>query len=124
MKVENVEDRTLYVDRAGIDLVGQIAYESMALCAIANQMKNKENVDQLLLMNWKSCDEETRVIYRTVAAQMVQAVCHMTNIEFKAMTELDTPPWRPLFQLLKTQPRTSEANVIFSALGSGVLPEA
>jgi hypothetical protein len=96
----------------------------MALCAIASQIKNKETVDGFLLMSWKSCDEETRIIYRTMAAQMMQAVCHMTNVEFKAVEEIDTPPWQPFFQLLKTQPRTSEANVIFSALGSGVLPEA
>jgi hypothetical protein len=118
------DERALCVDRAGIDLVGQIAYESMALCAIASHMKKHEEFDPLLLMGWKTCDEETRVIYRTMAAQMMQAICHMTDIKFKPKDGLDTPPWQPFFQLLKTQPRTSEANVIFSALGSGVLPEA
>jgi hypothetical protein len=124
MKVDNIEGRTLYVDRDGLDLVGQIAYESMALCAIAAQIKNKEEAEPFLYMKWSGCDEETRVVYRTMAMQMMQTICHMTNIDLKQMEELDTPPWRPLFQLLKTQPKTSEANVIFSALGSGVLPEA
>lgn len=124
MPTEDESDKTLVVDRNGLDVVGQVAYEAMALCAIASQMQRKENVDMSLLLNWKSCDEETRVIYRTVAAQMMQAVCHMTDITFKAVDGLDTPPWKPFFNLMKTQPRTSEANVIFSAISSGVLPEA
>lgn len=118
------DERALCVDRAGIDLVGQIAYESMALCAIASHMKKNEEFDPHLLMGWKTCDEETRVIFRTIATQMMQTICHMTDIKFKPRDDLDPPPWQPFFQLLKTQPRTSEANVIFSALGSGVLPEA
>jgi hypothetical protein len=96
----------------------------MALIAIASALQRKEDFDPKLLMKWKEVDEETRIVYRTMAHQIMSAACKMANADLKAEGPLDEPPWRQFFKLMKTQANSSEPNVIFAALGSDVLPEA
>jgi hypothetical protein len=124
MQVTGVLDRSMYVDLSTMEVVGQIAYETMALCAVVKSMKKDEPVDPFLLTSWKSCDEETKRVYRAVGNQILKTVCQASGLTFKEVEALESPPWAQLFQLLKTQPNTSEANVIFNALNSGPLPEA
>jgi hypothetical protein len=114
----------MQVDMSTMEIIGQIAYETMALCAVVKQMKKNEPVDPFLLTSWKNCDDETKLVYKTVGDQILKTVCQASGLSYDAIEPISPAPWAELFQLLKTQPNTSEANVIFNALGSGPLPEA
>jgi hypothetical protein len=118
------ENREIMMSKQGLEDLGRVAYETMALIAIASDLQRGAEFNPKLLMKWPETDEETRVVYRTMAHQIMSAACKMANADLKIEGPLDEPPWRQFFKLVKTQANSSEPNVIFAALGSDALPEA
>ena len=115
---------TLTMDREDYEMLGKLLMETLALSGLCVDMKNNVPHDPLLLLRWEQVDEESRIIYRTAARELMKVFCRFIKIEHAETGPIDTPPWRQFFDLARSQPMSSEPNVIFNALTCGRLPEA
>jgi hypothetical protein len=115
---------TLTMSKNDYDMLGRLLLETLALSGVCLDMKHNREPDQALLTPWPLIDEESHVIYRTAARELVMVFCRMVSLNHADTGDIDTPPWRQFFNLMKTQPMSCEPDVIFSALTSGKLPEA
>ena len=122
MKFDN--SPTITCRKLDYDMLGRILMETLSLSGLCSDMKNNREHDPTLLTGWDHIDEESRVIYRTAARELMLVFCRMIKLNLAETSDVDTPPWRQFFELMKSQPFSSEPDVIFNALSCGKLPEA
>lgn len=122
MRFDNAPTVTL--SRDDYDTFGRILMETLSLSGLCMDMKAGRESDPSLLTPWVRVDDESQVVYRTAARELMTLFCQMVKINIAEMSDIDTPPWRRYFDLMRRQPMSSEPNVIFSALTCGKLPEA
>ena len=115
---------TITLRKDDYDMLGRILMETLSLSGHCMDMKNNRPHDPLLFTHWSGLDHESQVIYRTAARELMLIFCRMIKLNHAETDDIDIPPWREYYNLQKSQPLSSEPNIIFNALTCGKLPEA
>lgn len=112
------------VDEGSLTALGQVLWEALAMCSLANAAEDGETPNQLALTPWDRLGPTVHANYKAGALEMLKFLASAADSALEIGSIVDNPPWRKHFPLSNPAPSGYEAHMLHQIVSCPPLPRA